>query len=96
MVALSTLLMTLLIGFMVFPDVARASDFDTETSALVNTYTCTINGVERTLLVYEDGCIYLKVGVDYPTALAPDFPPLRKIIFKEYDDPQKVFEKKYK
>ena len=37
-----------------------------------------------------------KVGVDYPTALAPDFPPLRKIIFKEYDDPQKVFEKKYK
>ena len=35
-----------------------------------------------------------KVGVDYPTALAPDFPPLRKIIFKEYDDPQKVFEKK--
>ena len=58
--------MTLLIGFMVFPDVARASDFDTETSALVNTYTCTINGVERTLLVYEDGCIYLKVGVDYP------------------------------
>ena len=37
-----------------------------------------------------------KVGVDYPTAKAPDFPPRRKIIYKEYDDPQKVFEKKYK
>lgn len=68
-VALSTLLMTLLIGFMVFPDVARASDFDTETSALVNTYTCTINGVDRTLLVYEDGCIYLAVGEDYPHSI---------------------------
>lgn len=40
---------------------------------------------------YPDG----KVGQSFPDCPAPNLPPPFKLIHKEYDDPQKVFEKRY-
>lgn len=48
-VALSTLLMTLLIGCVVFSDMAKAE----EVFILLSSYTCNINGSERTLDLYQ-------------------------------------------
>lgn len=40
---------------------------------------------------YPDG----KVGIDYPLCKAPVLPPEFHLRRAEYDDPQKIFEKRY-
>ena len=53
-----TMVMALVTCFSICPSTVKA---ETD-SAVVETHTCTVNGVERTLTLYDNGKIYLKVG----------------------------------